>query len=290
MKPQEGQISIMPSRVPPARPLGMLLVEQGKITTEDVARVLTLAHERDLKFGEAARSLGLVCASDVEQAIAWQYDYKYLQPGQGDYALELYMAYDPFGNEAENLRQLRNLLIETWFERGNKGLAITALSNEAPCSMFCANLALAFAQLGMRTLLVDANLRRPRQDDIFRCQAGRGLTDILVGRAEPEALFPLPHFPSLHVLAAGTLPPNPHELLGRPNCRNFFAHVKEQFDVVLFDTPAFTLANEAFTVGARAGGVLLICERDQTRLQDLQAVSARLASTGTSVVGSVLCE
>lgn len=290
MKPQEGQVSIMPQRMPPGKQLGSVLQEQGKITSEDAARVMLVARDRELPFGEAARELGLVSASDIQQAIAYQFEYRYLQPGEGDYAPELYMAYEPFGEEAESLRHLRDQLNQSWFERGNKGLAITALSNDAPCSMLAANLAIAFSQLGLRTLLVDANLRRPRQEDIFRCQGAKGLTEVLVGRADGDVLLPLPHFQYLHVLPAGTLPPNPQELLGRPSCRNFFSNVCERFDVVLFDTPAFTRASEAFTIASRAGGVLLTCERELTRMQDLQAVTQRLSSVGASVAACLYIE
>src|SRR6185369_243907 len=98
-----------------------------------------------------------------------------------------------------------------------------------------ANLAIVFSQLGARTLLVDADLRNPRQHLIFALPEGQGLSTILSGRSEHKSTFPVPGMSRLSVLPAGPLPPNPQELLSRPIFASFMKDLQAVYDVVIVD-------------------------------------------------------
>jgi len=195
-------------------PIGELLVSTGKISELDVARVIALQKQKRLRFGEAAQEMGLLRAQDVEHALAQQFDYPYVEQRGSTLSPLLVAACDPFGAKAEAIRGLRSQLALRWFDDRRKTLAVAAPRAGGGSSVVAANLAIAFAQLGERVLLIDANLRRPAQHNLFGIGAVEGLSSLLAGRnAFRDSLRVVEPFATLAVLCAGANPPNPHELL-----------------------------------------------------------------------------
>ncbi|RZL30450.1 MAG: chain length determinant protein tyrosine kinase EpsG, partial [Rubrivivax sp.] len=143
--------------------MGALLLDAGKLTPEDFERVLRMQNETGIRFGEAAVRLGLVGEDDIQQVLARQFAYPYLQKGQAGLSPKLVAAYQPFSPQVEALRAIRSQLMLRWFARGRRALAIVGVDPDDGAALFAANLAIVFAQLGEQTLLVDANLRAPRQ-------------------------------------------------------------------------------------------------------------------------------
>lgn len=290
----------MNQRVPPMATLpvsvnhdtsmGRILIEHGKITTTDTERILRLQREQGMRFGEAAQALGLITDADVRQALADQFGFSYLTAGQGDYPAELFAAYDPFGDEAEMLRAVRGQLMQRWFAREHKALVVAAIAPDDGASMFLANLGIAFAQLGAPTLIVDANMRHPRQHEIFCLRGRQGLSEILAGRAGLHAICRVEYFDDLSILPAGTIPPNPQELLLRPGFQELQINLGRHFSAILIDVPAFSAGADAMAVAAGAGGVLLVAHKDSTQLADMATVKERMQRAGVEVVGSVLLD
>lgn len=277
-------------RTNPAREasIGRLLLEMGKISPEDAERILRMQKEESLRFGDAAQKLGLITEADIHQVLALQFDYPYLQNGQGDFGAELVAAYQPFSKEVEALRALRSQLVLRWFSEGFKSLAIVSAHAGEGASHVAANLAVVFSQLGERTLLVDANLRQPRQHKIFNLKESRGFSDILAGRAGLEMVTRIESFVDLSVLGAGTIPPNPQELLSRSSFADFMNQVINQYDVVLVDTAPAMLSSDAQTTVARSGGALLVSRLNHTLISNLAEVRDQIAVTGARVVGAVI--
>lgn len=268
--------------------IGRLLLQLGKISSEDTEKILRVQKEHSLLFGDAALKLGLISQSDISQALALQFNYPYLQDGQGKYSNELVAAYEPFSQQVEGLRALRSQLMMRWFNENNKTLAIVSPNEGEGVSYLSANLAVMFSQLGERTLLVDANMRDPRQHKIFNLAESRGLSDIIAGRAGLDVVSHVPFFESLSVLGAGTTPPNPQELLNRASFSYFMDQAATQYDVVIVDTaPASNTADAQVTV-ARCGGALLVSRLNHTRLADLTEVRNQITVTGARVVGAVI--
>ncbi len=270
--------------------IGGLLLESGKITPESAERVLRMQKELGIRFGEAAQRLGLVTEADIQQVLARQFDYPYLQVGQGNCSPRLLAAYQPFSPQVEALRAVRSQLMLRWFARGRKSLVVLGVDAGDGASLFAANLAVVFSQLGEHTLLVDANLRKPSQHEIFDLKTKQGLSDVLASRADFSTIAKVDAFVDLSVLTAGTLPPNPQELLSRSTFTELNAQLAAHYDVVLYDVPASASGSDAMAVAARAGGVLLLTRRNQTLLADLNAVSQQLKQSGIEVVGSVMVE
>jgi len=270
--------------------IGALLLASGKITPENAERVLRMQKELGIRFGEAALRLGLITEADIQQVLARQFDYPYLQPGEGKFASELVAAYQPFSAQMETLRAVRSQLMLRWFARGRKALVIASVDGGDGASLFAANLAVVFSQLGESTLLVDANLRKPRQHEVFALEERQGLSDVLAGRATPDVISVIDSFVDLSVLGAGTLPPNPQELLSRSAFGVLNTQLEERYDVVLYDVPSIMAGSDAFVLGARVGAVLLVVRKNKTRLADIDAMREQLQRSGSEVLGSVLVD
>ena len=203
------------------RSMGRLLLQLGKISLQDEEIILRTQQELGLRFGDAAIKLKMITEADISQVLAMQFNYPYLHAGQGNYSNELVAAYQPFCEQVEELRALRSQVMHRWFNEGYKSLAIVSVNEGEGASFLTANLAIVFSQLGQRTLLIDANLRDPRQHEIFNLKEKLGLSDILADRATQDIITKVDSFINLSVLGAGTLPPNPQELLNRDTFTNF---------------------------------------------------------------------
>ena len=153
--------------------IGRILLDRGKLTPAQAEQVVQLQQERGMRFGEAAQVLGFITESDIQQVLAQQFDYPYLQPGEGHFPPQLVAAYQPFSKQVETLRAIRSQLMMQWFAAGHKALALVSADPEES-SLFAANLAVVFSQLGEHTVLVDGNLRSPRQHELFKLAADWG--------------------------------------------------------------------------------------------------------------------
>ncbi|HEY8117846.1 MAG TPA: chain length determinant protein tyrosine kinase EpsG [Methylophilaceae bacterium] len=268
--------------------IGELLVSMGKMSMDEVQRVLEWQQKSGSRFGEVAQKLGYVTETDVRHALAIQFDYAYLGSGQGDFSKELTAAYQPFSPQVEALRALRSQLNLHWFNRGHKLLAVVSANAGEGSSSLAANLAVVFSQLGERTLLVDANLREPAQQAIFNITQSRGLSDILIGRADLGVIAKIEELSGLHVLPAGTAPPNPQELLSRKSFNELIVRFREQYDVVIVDTPPASMNSDAQTVASRCGGALLVSRMHETRLSDLINVRDQLIVSDVQIVAAIV--
>jgi len=275
------------------RTIGAILVEEGKLTPREVERVLERQREdAGLRFGEAAVGLGFITEDDVRFALAKQYDMPHFTPSSEGPSRELVAAFAPFHPRTEEMRALRTQLLIRWYnpEQGRKLLVVASPERGEGRSYVAANLAIVFSQLGARTLLVDADLRKPRQHKIFGLPAGHGLSTLLAGRSEHTATFPVPGLNRLSVMPAGPLPPNPQELLSRPIFASFLADLKSIYDVVIIDTPPAKHYADAQNVAFRAGDSLVVTRKNHTPMAITSRTIKELAGTGARVVGTVVNE
>ncbi len=283
----------MNSRPPSAfRSIGAILLDAGLISPEDAERVLRFQQEEGLRFGDAAIRLGVVSEDDVRYALSKQFNYAYL-PLTGDrpVSTELVAAYHPFSHEVEQLRAVRSQLLLRWFDKQMKRnlLAVVASGRDEGCSYVTANLAVVFSQLGEKTLLIDGDLRAPRQHALFRIPNKAGFSSVLAGRADlGSAIVRIPHFTNLFVLPAGPTPPNPQELLNGPLFERIFDQVREGFDVVLVDTASFAWGADANLIAVRTGAALAVARTHVTNLAAYSELIKALTRSGVAVVGTVL--
>ena len=273
------------------RRVGAILLEEGKLAAENIEQVMSLQQTSGLRFGEAAVRLGLITEDDVRGAVAKQYDLPHLVPGSESISREIVVAYEPFDPRAEELRGLRTQLQIRWDKAQveHRTLAVVSPGCGEGRSYVAANLAVVFAQLGERTLLVDADLRSPRQHRIFNVSDRVGLAAVLSGRADRGAVAPVREFGRLSLLAAGAPPPNPQELISRPAAlAGFLRELWHDFDVILLDTPPAKFYADALSVAHRAGSAVVIARKDHTRVADATGLVRELSDSGVRVVGTTL--
>jgi protein-tyrosine kinase len=271
------------------RPIGVILSDWGRLSQENVQRILDYQRKAGLPFGEAGIAMGLLTEDDVRQALSLQFGQACPLPDAG-LAPELIAAWQPESASVEHLRALRSQLMLRWFENDARHAALAVLS-PGPCegrSYITANLAVLFAQLGKRTLVIDADLRRPRQHEIFGVSPRVGLSTILSGRAGREAVNEIDSIPGLAVLPAGALPPNPQELLARPGLPRLISALRSHYEVILIDTPPADSSADAATVAARAGAALVLACRDRSSVPRIAGLADDLREFGVTIVGAVL--
>ena len=276
----------------PNRSIGAILVDAGRLTTEDAERVLRHQKEHGTAFGDAAVQLEVATQDDVDYALSQQFDYPYLFRGASPVSQSIIAAYNPFSPKVEALRSLRTQLILRLFECEPKQdrLAIVSAEKGDGRSYLAANLAVVFSQLGERTLLIDADLRSPSQHALFGLENRSGLSSMLSGRAGPEVVQRIPSLLDLSLLPAGPRPPNPQELLGRPSFTQLLDEASAEFDIVIIDTPPGSRHSEAFTVASRAGAALMVTRRGATRVSGVRDMTQSMSRSKITIVGAVLNE
>lgn len=275
--------------------IGNLLQQAGKLTADNAERVARLQPELGLRFGEAAMRLGLVNQDDIDTVIAHQFACPATASATSALSPRLVAAFHPASPQGDTLRAIRSQLLLRWFGSGRHALAISGAGPGDASSVLAANLALVFAQLGQRTLLVDANLRQGVQRALFGLHGGAGrapagLSDVLAGRARLDAIAHVPGFDTLALLGAGTVPPNPQELLERPSFSALHTQLGMQYDVVLYDIAPTSHGAEMLAVAVHAGAALLVAQKNRTPLVALQRLAQQLADAQVAVIGSVLVE
>jgi receptor protein-tyrosine kinase len=275
------------------RKIGEILMAHGRLSPQDVARIVNRQKIDKRPFGELALELKVLTKGDIEFALSKQFDYPYLVDKDTSLSTDLVAAYQPFSQAGENLRAVRSQLMLRWFNNAprRKVLAIVSPGQGDGRSFIAANLAIVFAQHGERTLLIDGDLRSPRergQHALFKLSGGSGLSAILAGRAGMEVAQAVPSLPGLVILPAGAIPPNPQELLGRMSFPQLLASVCTAFDVILIDTPSGMQYADAEIIASRAGAAMMVTRRNQSRLPDAALLARRLQDDDVALVGAVL--
>ena len=276
-----------------SRSLGGILIDSGLLKPEDAERVLHVQKEQNLRFGDAAVRLGLLTKADIQYALSRQFAYAYLRQTPGDkkpVSEELVAAYQPFSPRVDQLRSIRSQLMLRWFDKADQRQVLTIVGTERGegRSHLAANLAVVFSQLGERTLLVDADMRNPRQHELFYLENKIGLSTVLSGRSREDAIVRIPDLAGLCVLPGGPTPPNPLELLNRLNFDEFMIQVKSMFDVIIIDTPAMSVGEDAAMIAVRTGAALAVARSSRTKVVEFSELVQGLMNAGVTVVGSVL--
>jgi succinoglycan biosynthesis transport protein ExoP len=195
---------------------------------------------------------------------------------------------DPRSPRAESFRTLRTNLQFLDVGRENRSFVITSSIQSEGKSTSAANLAIALADSGARVLLVDADLRRPKIHEYLGLEGTVGLTDLLIGRAEPDDVIQPWGKAELYVLPAGKIPPNPSELLGSEALVSLIAEFNRAFDVVLFDAAPLLPVTDAAILARTVGGTIVVCAAGKTHKNQLKGAFTALSNVDAPVSGVVL--
>lgn len=190
---------------------------------------------------------------------------------------------------SEAYRTLRTNLEFSSLDKPLKTLVVTSPGPEEGKSTTLANLAVTMAQAEKEVILVDCDLRRPSQHEIFGQSNDVGLTTMVV---DEKAMSQPPLLeigvPGLLLLPSGPLPPNPSELVGSRRMQEIIAALSERADVVLFDAPPIIAVTDAAVLASRVDGVLLVVKAGGTKRDHAQKAKALLDKVNAHLVGAVL--
>lgn len=196
---------------------------------------------------------------------------------------------DPRSAAAEAFRTLRTNLMFTSVEHPIDTLLVTSAANSEDKSLVLANLAVTFAQGGNKTILVDSDLRRPAQHDIWGVSNERGLTTMIL---EEGAMASPPlvqtEVANLMLLPSGTLPPVPADVLSSQRMTDVIGVLKARAHYILFDAPPVLAATDAALLGAKLDGVVLVVRVGATRRDQTARARQALERVHVRVLGAVM--
>lgn len=202
---------------------------------------------------------------------------------------ELVVARAPFSDQAEEFRSLRRSIQATVFATTNRpALAVVSAEAGDGRTYMAANLAICFSQLGGRTLLIDANLRRPKLHRLLGTSAEPGLSNLLAGEFSSDPVVQIEGVAGLHFLGAGLTRADPVRLLQGARFSMLLERLVDAFDYVLIDTPSHDSGPDARLIAARAGAALVVGRKGHSRIAEVRKLLSQLQIGPTSVAGVVM--
>jgi protein-tyrosine kinase len=301
----DGEVDTLVSRLRDA------LIARGKLTPEGAVRIHEAMRTLGLGFGDAALQLSLITPEELAEAAQ---EARQLPPKSPDGIVEgalyrmsfnrglpvkyvgmvkagpsLILVRDPDNIYSEQIRALRTelLLLNGASHSGNSIVILSPCQGEGRTQL-CAELAIAFSQLGQRTLLVDADLRRPRLEGLFKSEnMYEGLGQALASGGIPE-LLSVDQLPHLSVLLAGPSVPNPLELLTNGHLQRHMSDWRKKYNTIIIDTPPITEFADGLAIASFAEQVLILGRSGSTPHNNIKEMLRRLGGTQSRIVGSVI--
>lgn len=276
----------------PPRSIGEYIRRARQLTDVQVEQILLYQREHDVRFGDAAVALQLASREDVAKALSVQFHYPYGSARECSISPELVVAATPFDTQAEVFRDLRGQLLSGVLSPELPRSALAVLSAEAGDgkTYVAANLAVSLSQLGLRTLILDANLRTPRVHELFGIKPRSGLSGVLAGLAESDVIHEAPGMPGLYVMPVGAVPPNPNELVANASFTLLLRDLFDRFDHIIVDTPASVCGADARTVAMKCGAAVVVGRRHASAIKPMRTLVDSITKTSTRLAGVLINE
>jgi polysaccharide biosynthesis transport protein len=189
---------------------------------------------------------------------------------------------------AEAIRAVRTAVLFSSADEGSRSLMITSTGPHEGKTLVSSSLAITLAQAGQKTLVIDADMRRPRMHEALDRPQEPGLSNVLVGDTKLADAARATAVPNLTFLAAGHIPPNPAELLGSKKYAELLADLRSKYDWIVIDAPPVMPVTDAALVANRAQGVLFVVGSEMTPRQNAAAAIEQLKNANARFVGVVL--
>ncbi len=196
---------------------------------------------------------------------------------------------DQFSPVAEAYRMLRSNIQFMSIDQTVKSIIVTSPRAGEGKSLTVANLGIVVAQAGLKTLIVDADMRNPSQHEIFRVPNQGGLTDLLrSANPEIEGYLRRTNIENLHIITSGSLPPNPADLLSSQRLKHLIAELSNLADVVIYDSPPILMVTDAVVLSNRVDATLLVMRAGKTRHGAAKQAVSNLRQAGANLLGGVI--
>ncbi len=228
-------------------------------------------------------------AAGEKGAVVWSSvgEKRFERRGQSE-SMDLFVQFSPDSSFAEQYRSIRTALLFSMEETNRRALAVTSpLPQDGKTATAC-NLAASLAQAGKRVVIIDADLRKPRLHKIFRIKNLNGLTKYLTAGLAMDDLLRATPIPTLFVINAGPVPPDPLELLGSEKMTALIGQLKKDFDFIIVDTPPALAVSDALIVGSRLDGAIMVVRRGKTSREALKRAQEKLDAYKIKNLGVVI--
>jgi succinoglycan biosynthesis transport protein ExoP len=207
--------------------------------------------------------------------------------GDGDGEAPLLQADAPAAF-SEAIRAVRTAVLFSTAEEGSRSVVVTSTGPHEGKTVVSSSLAITLAQAGQRTIVVDADMRRPRMHEALGRSQEPGLSNVLVGEASLADATRATSVPNLTLLASGHTPPNPVELLCSPKYAELIAELKRRYDWVVIDAPPVMPVTDAAVVANNSSGVIFVVGAEMTPRQNAAAAVEQLRGANAKFIGAVL--
>ena len=201
---------------------------------------------------------------------------------------KLISKYNPKSPISEQYRTIRTNIQFAGVDREIRTIMVTSSNPGVGKSTTAANLAVVFSQQGKRTLLVDADMRKPTVHYTFNLNNTIGLTNVLTRKMELMEAVNITDDKNLFVLPSGPIPPNPAELLGSKRMKDTMEDIQKEFDIVIMDTPPVLAVTDAQIIANYCDGTVLVVSSGNTEIDNAQKAKEVLSNTSTKLLGAVL--
>ena len=230
--------------------------------------------------------LGIIPSMSIDRAKK-VLDKKY--SSNDDFRNRLISHFKPRSPISESFRSLRtNLELSVPADKPLTSLVVTSAGAAEGKSTVIANLAIAYAQFGMKVLLVDGDMRKPTIHKMFSTPKKPGLANMITKRSKLDESIFKTEIDNLYVMPAGSLPQNPSELLGSKSMKELFTQLKKQFDKIFFDAPPLMAVTDAALIGAQTDGILLVARAGEAQKEVVVHLQQEMKNTKIPIAGTVL--
>ncbi|MBU1240093.1 polysaccharide biosynthesis tyrosine autokinase [Myxococcota bacterium] len=201
---------------------------------------------------------------------------------------DLFIFNHPRSSIAESVRSIRTNIMFMSPDKRIKTLVVTSASPLEGKTTLSSYLAISMAMSGEKTLIVDADMRKPRIHKVFSMKPQHGFSSLIVGKSTyDEAIFET-HIPNLFVLPCGPIPPNPAELQQSDHFDVVFEGLRDRFDRIVFDSPPVGLVADPAIIGQKVDGVIVVTRFGQTTRHMLKNAFQVLSRVKINILGGIM--
>lgn len=276
------------SRIEQDARLGATLMRLGKLNEEALSKITELQRSTNAPFARAASRLGFITKDDVETALGVQNGLIRENEGEGRAPADAVVVRRPRCREAEQFRALRTRLLTSKEADRLNLFSIASVGGAAEADHVTINMAAAFAQLGKRVILVDADLRACRLASRFGMPPAPGMIETLGGGCDIRNAIRQTVIANLSVITSGAANPTAHELLSGNTLPLIFEYLKCAYDIVIVTTAPYGLIADAQFTWAATGSVFVVTRRNEDRLPELATLNGALRQVDAAIIGAAL--
>ncbi len=203
-------------------------------------------------------------------------------------AATLFTVVDPMSNVSEQFRTIRTNILYSSLDSQTQSIIVTSAGPSEGKSTTSANLAIAFAQSGMKTILVDADLRRPTVHRSFNTENNKGLSSLLsIRRMSLGEVIQPSDVRNLDLITSGPISPNPSELLASSRMRKVLHILKQEYDFIIFDVPPVGTVTDAQLIASQVDGAIFVVREERTEKAGLERAVKLIEQVDSKILGTV---